>query len=539
MCEAFGADPARVRAIPHGLGLPGDAEEALLPEAGAACGRRLAASLCGSERYVLALGTVEPRKDLPLLVRAFDRLAGDHPDLGLVIAGPDGWGTAALTAEISRRGAPRPDRADGLRGGADRLGLLAGAAVFAYPSVYEGFGLPTLEAMAAGVPVVATAGGAVPEVCGDAALLVPVGDLDALVDAGHRRRRLGPGRGAGGCRPAPGRRVQLGPVRRRPRRAVPGQQRWVRLLLPARCALVVVKPYENAARTPFSQPRVHNRSRQPATGTAPPRSRRRGGGFVRGSRVSDLRVTIVADQVRQRPASGIATYTRGLLQGLDAMGDEAPAVTLVASRPSSPDPLAGWGDRSAVGPSRSPAHAVVGPRPRGRPRCRRRRGPRRLAGVPASGCGGTGGHRARSGLAGGRRHLPGAGPPRHEAAFGRALRHADALVTPSERTAELVRHAGAADSRVVVIEEGADHLPMADPAGPPHPCRGPSASARRILLTVSTSNPEPRKNLPRLIEAYGLACATGFRSRGPSSWWGPKDGVARCDPPRASSWRVW
>src|SRR5579862_2860179 len=52
---------------------------------------------------------------------------------------------------------------------------------------------------------------------------------------------------------------------------------------------------------------------------------------------------LVADQLRQRPTSGIATYTRGLLQGLGAMGNEAPAVTLAASRPPSPDPLEVWG----------------------------------------------------------------------------------------------------------------------------------------------------------------------------------------------------
>src|SRR5688500_13488300 len=64
-----------------------------------------------------------------------------------------------------------------------RADLLAGAAVFAYPSRYEGFGLPTLEAMSAGTPVVTTRAGALPEVVGDGALLVPVGDKDALAGA--------------------------------------------------------------------------------------------------------------------------------------------------------------------------------------------------------------------------------------------------------------------------------------------------------------------------------------------------------------------
>jgi alpha-1,3-rhamnosyl/mannosyltransferase len=83
-----------------------------------------------------------------------------------------------------------------------RAELVRGARVFAYPSVYEGFGLPPLESMTAGVPVVATAAGAVPEVLGDAASIVPVGDVEALAgalevalhDDGTRARLVAAGR---------------------------------------------------------------------------------------------------------------------------------------------------------------------------------------------------------------------------------------------------------------------------------------------------------------------------------------------------------
>ncbi len=107
--------------------------------------------------------------------------------------------------------------------------------------------------------------------------------------------------------------------------------------------------------------------------------------------------------------------------------------------------------------------------------------------------------------------FPARGRRWHERAFGRALRRADALVTPSERTAELVRQAGASDDdEVVVIEEGADHLPTADAAGAGAVLRSIGVNTP-YLLTVSTI--EPRKNLPRLIEAYGLA-----RDRLPEPW---------------------
>jgi glycosyltransferase involved in cell wall biosynthesis len=119
-------------------------------------------------------------------VRAFDELAADDPDLALVLAGPDGWGAEAVTAAIAaaRHGA-RVTRL-GWVADHDRQALLVGAAVVAYPSRYEGFGLPPLEALASGTPVVATRAGALPEVLVDAAEWADVGDAPALA-AGLRR----------------------------------------------------------------------------------------------------------------------------------------------------------------------------------------------------------------------------------------------------------------------------------------------------------------------------------------------------------------
>lgn len=173
--EAFPEAGDRVVAIPNGVSAPPPATSA----SDAAAGRRLA----GGERYVLAVGTVDPRKDLPTLVRAFDELAARDPDLLLVIAGGDGLGAAALADAV----AASPHRSRIVRlGWIDddaRLALLRGAAVVAYPSRYEGFGLVPLEAMSVGTPVVATSVGAIPEVVGDAAALVPEHDAEALATA--------------------------------------------------------------------------------------------------------------------------------------------------------------------------------------------------------------------------------------------------------------------------------------------------------------------------------------------------------------------
>jgi len=131
--------------------------------------------------YMLAIGTVEPRKGLSDLVAAFDRIADSIPDVHLKIAGPGGWGEDALDAGI--RSARHRDRIHRIGWVEDRSTLMAGARLLAYPSLYEGFGLPPLEAMSLGVPVVATTAGAIPEVVGDAALLVAPGDGAALAEA--------------------------------------------------------------------------------------------------------------------------------------------------------------------------------------------------------------------------------------------------------------------------------------------------------------------------------------------------------------------
>jgi glycosyltransferase involved in cell wall biosynthesis len=169
--ETFGIDDARLTRIPLGVRSSSGGD----PEGGRA--------LAGATRYVLALGTVEPRKNLPVLVRAFDKVASVDAALYLVVAGADGWGVDEFRAACSV--AQHGDRIVrlGYVSDSQRRDLLAGARVVAYPSRYEGFGLVPLEAMGAGIPVVASRAGALPEVLGDAALLVDPDDPGGLAAA--------------------------------------------------------------------------------------------------------------------------------------------------------------------------------------------------------------------------------------------------------------------------------------------------------------------------------------------------------------------
>lgn len=128
--------------------------------------------------FVLSVGTLEPRKNLPTLIEAFGRLRRD--DVDLVLVGATGWHT-----EIDELVAPLGARARvlGFLGDADRDALYAASAAFCYPSLFEGFGLPVLEAMSAGAPVVTSRGTATEEAAGDAGLLVDPRDPDAIAGA--------------------------------------------------------------------------------------------------------------------------------------------------------------------------------------------------------------------------------------------------------------------------------------------------------------------------------------------------------------------
>ena len=136
--------------------------------------------------YVAFLGTIEPRKDVSSLVRAFATVASSRPELRLVLAGGMGWDAGPVHSAIAASGVAHRIVRTGYVRDDVVAPLLRRAAVVVYPSLEEGFGLPALEALACGAPLVTTAGSSIEEFVGDAALLVPPGDVGALAAAIER-----------------------------------------------------------------------------------------------------------------------------------------------------------------------------------------------------------------------------------------------------------------------------------------------------------------------------------------------------------------
>ncbi|MGH2531906.1 MAG: glycosyltransferase family 4 protein [Thermomicrobiales bacterium] len=174
LVEMLGVDPSRVAVTPLGVDerfrpVEGDAWEEFREARGIV------------RPFVLSVGTLEPRKNLPALLRAFATLTREIPH-DLVLVGGEGWLTEEIHHTMQTPKLAGRVRLTGFVEDDDLPAWYGAADCFAFPSLYEGFGLPVLEAMASGVPVVTSNLSSLPEVAGDAALLVDPDDVKAIAD---------------------------------------------------------------------------------------------------------------------------------------------------------------------------------------------------------------------------------------------------------------------------------------------------------------------------------------------------------------------
>jgi glycosyltransferase involved in cell wall biosynthesis len=173
----FGVPAERITVIPNA------ADARFHPAADAGAVARFKAAHNLPDRFILFVGTREPRKNLRRLIEAFALL--DDADVRLVIVGASGWLTSDLAPLVQSRGLSDRMQFTGYVPDEDLPHWYQAATVFCYPSLYEGFGLPVLEAMACGTPVVTSRTSSLPEVTADAALLIDPTDVRALAHALH------------------------------------------------------------------------------------------------------------------------------------------------------------------------------------------------------------------------------------------------------------------------------------------------------------------------------------------------------------------
>ncbi len=177
MIRLLGLSPDKIAATPLAAGPAFYVPPAA--EVGGACSRY--GLTPGS--YLLYVGVLEPRKNVPHLLEAYARIAARFPEVPLVIAGKKGWMHDAIFQRVTTLGLEKQVRFPGYVPEEDLPRLYRGARAFVYPSRYEGFGLPVLEAMQCGVPVITSNVSSMPEVTGEAALLAAPDDVGGLSEA--------------------------------------------------------------------------------------------------------------------------------------------------------------------------------------------------------------------------------------------------------------------------------------------------------------------------------------------------------------------
>jgi len=188
LSAALGLDPARIRVTPYGLDprfTPGPRAEALLARLGV------------HRPYVLTVGTLQPRKNVEALLHASNALRADGVDHELVVVGARGWLDDRLLRQLGAEALTGAVHLTGRVSDAELVDLYRGAELFVFPSRYEGFGFPVLEAMACGTVVIAADRGSLPELVGDAGVMVDPDEpralqvaLGELLSAPARREEL-------------------------------------------------------------------------------------------------------------------------------------------------------------------------------------------------------------------------------------------------------------------------------------------------------------------------------------------------------------
>lgn len=149
----------------------------------AAIKRKIAEKYDLPERFILYVGLLEPRKNLPMLIRAYKRLIDGGENFKLVLVGRYGWMYEELLRQINNLDLEEMVHFTGYVSQEDLPLVYNLSSLFVYPTLYEGFGLPALEAMACGVPVITTDVSSLPEIVGEAGILVPVNNVEALYGA--------------------------------------------------------------------------------------------------------------------------------------------------------------------------------------------------------------------------------------------------------------------------------------------------------------------------------------------------------------------